>query len=270
MVSAIDASTPWGAPTIPTIDPGLVTANDVATDCPVPTHCLALAAIDAVVAESAAIDALRGDPRPAVRARAVAIDERRDDEVALRDASHLGTHLFYNASELVADCTEIVGRLTAVVPEVRAADARQHDPDDGVCGRRYHGVGTLADLDRVRSLEDCSAQWLHLLDWRRRVLSVADMVAPGGAVAFVVHVQHRDVSHEARRRGAMPVVLARLEEHAVARANDLDRPTATLREADAFGDEDGLAVGVRVPRGAGARREVDAARGEARRIGRRP
>src|SRR3989442_14955204 len=38
MVSAIDASTPWGTPTIPTIDPGLVTANDVATDCPVPTH----------------------------------------------------------------------------------------------------------------------------------------------------------------------------------------------------------------------------------------
>src|SRR5437899_11992549 len=103
-------------------------------------HRLALAAIDAAVAESAAIDALRGDPRPAVRARAVAIDERPDDEVALRDASHLGTHLFYNASELVADCTEIVGRLTGVGPEDRPADARQHDPDAGGRGPRCHRV----------------------------------------------------------------------------------------------------------------------------------
>src|SRR5258708_40209487 len=76
-------------------------------------HRLALAAIDAVVAESAAIDALRRDPRPAVLARAIAIDEWRDDEVALRDASDLGTNLFYNASELVAGCTEPVGRLAA-------------------------------------------------------------------------------------------------------------------------------------------------------------
>src|SRR6266852_8940588 len=105
--------------------------------------------------------------------------------------------------------------------------------------------------------------------WCRGVIRVADMVSPGGTVAFRVDVEHRDVSHEARRRGAMPVVLARLEEHTVAGADDLDRPAATLGQADAFGDEDGLAVGMRVPRRAGPRREVDAARGEARRIGRR-
>ena len=77
------------------------------------------------------------------------------------------------------------------------------------------------------------------------------MVSSGGTVAFRVDVEHRDVSHEARRRGAMPVVLARLEEHTVAGADDLDRPAATLGQADAFGDEDGLAVGMRVPRRAG-------------------
>ena len=38
------------------------------------------------------------------------------------------------------------------------------------------------------------------------------------------------------------MVLARLEEHAIARPDDLDRPTLALTYADALGDEDGLAV----------------------------
>ena len=63
---------------------------------------------------------------------------------------------------------------------------------------------------------------------------------------------------------AVPVLLARLEEHAVAGTDHLDRPAAPLREADALGDVDGLAVRVRVPRGPCARREVDAARAQAR------
>jgi hypothetical protein len=49
------------------------------------------------------------------------------------------------------------------------------------------------------------------------------------------------------------VVLTRFEEDAVIRPDDLDRATATLRQADAFGDEDGLSVWVRVPGRAGAR-----------------
>ena len=56
----------------------------------------------------------------------------------------------------------------------------------------------------------------------------------------------------------MPVVLAGLEEHAVARPDHLYRPAATLAEADALGDVDGLPEGVGVPGGAGAGREVDA------------
>ena len=56
----------------------------------------------------------------------------------------------------------------------------------------------------------------------------------------------------------MPVILAGLEEDAVARTDDLDRPAAALAAADALGDVDGLAEGVGVPRGTGARGEVDA------------
>jgi len=103
---------------------------------------------------------------------------------------------------------------------------------------------------------------------RSRVLVVAYVVAPRRAATLVVDDEHRDVRHEASWCGAMPVLLARLEEHTVPRADHLDRATATLREADAFGDEDGLTVWMRVPRRAGPRREVDAARAQARWIGR--
>ena len=41
----------------------------------------------------------------------------------------------------------------------------------------------------------------------------------------------------------MPVILARLEEHAVAGADDFDGSALALAEADALGDEDGLACG---------------------------
>src|SRR5438105_1827485 len=62
----------------------------------------------------------------------------------------------------------------------------------------------------------------------------------------------------------MPVILAGLEEHAVAGTDDLDRPSATLRAPDALGDADRLTVWVGVPRGPRARREMDAARVQAR------
>src|SRR5829696_6929444 len=103
------------------------------------------------------------------------------------------------------------------------------------------------------------------VDGRRgAVLLVADVLAPGRGVAFVVDLHHREVGHEAVRGGAVPVVFARLEEHAVAGADDLNRPATVLAEADALGDVDGLAVRVGVPRGPSAGREVYAARLQAR------
>src|ERR671921_854977 len=90
------------------------------------------------------------------------------------------------------------------------------------------------------------------------VLLVADVLTPRDGTALVVDFLHRKVGHEAVWGGAVPVVLAGLEEHPVARADHLDRSAAALAEADALGDVDGLAVGVGVPGGASARAEVDA------------
>ena len=74
---------------------------------------------------------------------------------------------------------------------------------------------------------------------------------------------HRDVRHEAVRRGAMPVLLAGLEEDAVAGPDHLDRPAFALAEADALGDPDRLAARMGVPGGARAGREVDGGGAEA-------
>src|SRR5207253_8626359 len=63
-----------------------------------------------------------------------------------------------------------------------------------------------------------------------------------------------------------PVVLTRLEEDAVARADHLDRPALALAEADTLGDPDGLAVRVGMPSGAGAGGEVDACGADRRRL----
>ena len=52
--------------------------------------------------------------------------------------------------------------------------------------------------------------------WRGAVLLVADVLALRRAVAFVVGLHHGEVGHEAVRGGAVPVVLAGLEEHAAA------------------------------------------------------
>src|SRR2546422_69775 len=104
-----------------------------------------------------------------------------------------------------------------------------------------------------------------LADGRRcAVFLVADVRAPRRAVAFLVDLDHREVRHEARRCGAVPVVLIRLEEHAVARADHLDRRATALDETDALCDVDRLSVRMRVPRGARAWCEVDAARAQTR------
>jgi hypothetical protein len=90
------------------------------------------------------------------------------------------------------------------------------------------------------------------------------MLAPGGAVAFIVNLRHSRVGHGAAGGGAMPVVLARLEEYPVAGSYDLDRTTAALAQSETLGNVDGLAVGVGVPSCSCARREVDAARAQTR------
>src|SRR4051812_23780422 len=84
---------------------------------------------------------------------------------------------------------------------------------------------------------------------RLPVLLVRDVLAPRHRAPGLVVLLHRDVDHEAGGRRAVPVVLARLEEDAVAGPDLLDRPTVALAEADALGDEDGLAVRVGVPGG---------------------
>src|SRR5436305_15311411 len=62
----------------------------------------------------------------------------------------------------------------------------------------------------------------------------------------------------------MPVVLARLEEDAVAGTDDLDQPPTALAKTDALGDEDVLPVGVRVPGSACAWSEMHARRSHSR------
>src|SRR5213079_3075753 len=99
---------------------------------------------------------------------------------------------------------------------------------------------------------------LELVDrWRCRVVGVADVVAPGDDVAVLVGLLHCDVGHDAGWGGAVPVVLAGLEEDAVAGSDHFDRAAFALAEADAFGDPDRLAVWVGVPGGAGAGCELD-------------
>src|SRR5690348_14074141 len=87
---------------------------------------------------------------------------------------------------------------------------------------------------------------------RGRVLLVGDVLAPRRRMALLVDLQQRDVRHQPRRRRAVPVLLARLEEDAVSRPDHLDRAAATLAVADALGDPDRLAVRMRVPGGARA------------------
>ena len=56
------------------------------------------------------------------------------------------------------------------------------------------------------------------------VLLVGDVLAPVRRNALVVDFQQREVRHEAIRPGAVPVLLAGLEEDAVAGADLLHRP----------------------------------------------
>jgi hypothetical protein len=90
------------------------------------------------------------------------------------------------------------------------------------------------------------------------------MLAPGDGAALLVELMHREVGHEAIGGSSVPVLLAGLEEHAVARADRLDRAAAALAQVGALGDEDRLPVGVvcQAVRAPGAKWTLAAARRE--------
>src|SRR3954452_5443676 len=101
-----------------------------------------------------------------------------------------------------------------------------------------------------------------LIGRRGAVLLVGDVLTPGDRAAGLVVLLHGDMRHETVWSRAVPVVLAGLEENAVAGMDGLDRAALALAAADALGDEDRLAVRVGVPGGAGAGREMHERGGE--------
>ena len=93
-------------------------------------------------------------PCEAVGARAVAVGERGDHQVALLDRPHVGADVFDDAHELMADRAGLEGRVAAVVPEVGSADAREDDPHDRVGRLRDLGVGPVGDGDGLGPFEN--------------------------------------------------------------------------------------------------------------------
>jgi len=66
---------------------------------------------------------------------------------------------------------------------------------------------------------------------RRGVLLIGDVLAPGDRAAGLVVLLPGDVGRETVRSGAVPVILAWLEAHAVAGTDDLDRAALALTQA---------------------------------------
>src|SRR3984893_10227729 len=99
------------------------------------------------------------------------------------------------------------------------------------------------------------------------VLLVGDVLKPGGPVTVRGALVERDVRHEVGRRGTVPVLLTRRRVDHLARPGHDDFPVPGAKQGDALGDIEGLPNGVGMPRGAGARGEVDAAAGHAGRLG---
>ena len=90
----------------------------------------------------------RLDAGAAVDAGVVAVAERHDDEVADAHVLHVRADLLHHADALVADGGARVDVVvTAVGPEVGAADAAGDHLDDRVGGRLDPGVGHLLDAD---------------------------------------------------------------------------------------------------------------------------
>ena len=98
----------------------------------------------------------------AVRAGAVAERERRDHEVAPGDVPDVGADVLDDADELMADRARLERRVAAVVPEVRAAHAREHHAHHGVGGLGDGRIGPVADVDVMRSYEESSTHGQQL------------------------------------------------------------------------------------------------------------
>ena len=95
------------------------------------------------------------------------------------------------------------------------------------------------------------------------VLLVADLLHPIDRLS-VERLLDGDVGHGGGWGGAMPMLLARREDHDIAGANFLDRPALALRPAAARGDDENLTKRVCMPGCARARLERDGVAGPAR------
>src|SRR5271155_5385506 len=87
------------------------------------------------------------------------------------------------------------------------------------------------------------------------VLSVADMRAPGGALALLAGFRQRQMREQAIGCGAVPVHRIRRDIDRIARVQHLRLLALEADAADAGQTEERLPHRVGVPRGAGARRE---------------
>ena len=72
----------------------------------------------------------------------------------LLDVGDLGADVLDDADELVADRAGLELGVAAVVPEVRAADAGEHDADDGVGRLAEARIGPVAGFDPAGLVED--------------------------------------------------------------------------------------------------------------------
>ena len=142
---------------------------------------------------------------PAVRARAVAEGERRDHEVARCEVGDVGADVLDDADELVADRAGLERRVAAVVPEVRAADAGEHDAHDRVGRLDDDRVGPVAGLDRVGLVEDGCTHGLHISACSRAVGGPVKGVLAGhpsdaGALYRRTPIEWTHRGHERHRR----------------------------------------------------------------------
>jgi len=120
-------------------------------------HGLALAAVDAVAGPRSAVTARGLQTFAAELAGAVGPHEGGDDQVAASEPGNVRAEVLDDAEELVPDALSGVAvRQGAVGPQVAAADAGAHDPDQGVGGLSNRGVGDVLDADVARAVDDGS------------------------------------------------------------------------------------------------------------------
>ena len=116
---------------------------------------LALSAVHAVIAVTAALEAIRLPARTAQRrtSRRCRVNGVTTKSPGFKVAD-IGADLVDDADELVADRAQIVGREAAVVPQVRPAHAGKRDADDRVRWVLDHGVRAFADREVAWAAED--------------------------------------------------------------------------------------------------------------------